>query len=162
MFCPIQEEIMVPENAGEGLLQVAQHILEEAAFIFTELRQPFTSISGPCVQASLEFTGPTAGRLIVRAPRACAELLATNLLGAEAGDQVIDQMAGAAMGELLNMIGGILMDVWFKAKEGYHLGIPEIRDRSEGVINDPQGLSHHAIVLVTEEQYLLEIHVYFK
>jgi hypothetical protein len=153
---------MVPENAKESLLQVVQHTLEEAAFVFTEPQETKVNMPGRCVQASLGFSGLAEGKLVIRAPRSFANLLAANLLGADPEDEATGQMSLAAMGELLNMIGGILIEVWFNALSGYHLGIPEIREIPDGNLPYSDGPAPCSVALTSEERYPIEICAYFK
>jgi CheY-specific phosphatase CheX len=60
------------------------------------------------VARSLEFHGPVHGAFGVRVPLDTARLLASNLLGEE-GEEVSDEQAGEAVGELANIVCGVLL-----------------------------------------------------
>jgi CheY-specific phosphatase CheX len=153
---------MVPERVHEKLQKAVQKTLEEVAFIFTEPCENPEPISGQCVEATIAFFGKVPGRLVFRAPRHFAELLAANILGLEPEDATAGALAHEAVGELLNMVGGILLESWFGVFERYHLGIPKVKETQRNETHKEDRKNTYTVALTTEEEDRLEITAYFE
>jgi chemotaxis protein CheY-P-specific phosphatase CheC len=111
----------------QTLSAVAARVLEDAAFLFVEAGDAEAAIDGPAVVAAMDFGGPAAGRLHLQVPPDLAAELAANLLGVDAGDPESEGRGEAAVGELLNMIGGLFTAEAFGTGVVCPLGIPEVR-----------------------------------
>jgi CheY-specific phosphatase CheX len=94
----------------DSLLEGAvAEVLESMCFLSTggETALPASSETA-WVARKLEFRGPLRGSFGVQVPLDTARLLASNLLGEE-GDDVSDEQAGEAVGELANIVCGVLL-----------------------------------------------------
>jgi hypothetical protein len=150
---------MLPEEAQEKLLQAVQGILEEAAFVFTETVPEPGPPADELLQATLTFSGPARGRLVLTAPPRLGVVFAANLLGVEPDDPAAGKLAGSAFGEMLNMIAGALMELWFGRQAICRLGVPEVRQVSRADDGGPVACS---ACLVTEEQERVDVQAYLE
>lgn len=145
---------MLPEQAQEKLLLAVQGTLENAAFVFTETVPDPGPPPDELLEATLTFSGPARGRLVLIAPPRLGVVFAANLLGVEPDDPAAQAMAGSAFGEMLNMIAGILMELWFGRQAICRLGVPEVRQVGEP--GNGAGAACSA-ALVTEEQERVDV-----
>ncbi|NLH49749.1 MAG: chemotaxis protein CheX [Myxococcales bacterium] len=136
---------------------VAQRILEEAAFIFAEPAEDDAPLESPTINAQLDFRGPSNGRLLLRASPEFAVLLAANLLGVEPDEPDALTRRQGAVGEILNMIAGALMETLFGDEVTVHLGIPEI----DAGLRPSATPAANRTVLLTEEEFPVEISLYW-
>lgn len=106
--------------------------LEEAAFVFAEPADPKPGDwpSGIMLAAGLPFSGrPTGTLTLLASPDFCIEL-AANMLGLEPVDEAAERAALDALGELLNVICGVLIEAWQGPDSTLRMGIPEVRQTS--------------------------------
>jgi CheY-specific phosphatase CheX len=109
------------------LARVLGSTLEEAAFVFADSTDDAPPHEGPLVEARLAFTGAFDGELALVAPAALAATLAANLLGEDEGGAAATGDDEDAMGELLNMIAGVLAAELFGENGAFELGLPRVR-----------------------------------
>jgi len=79
--------------------------------------------------ASLDFSGPIAGKVVFLIPIKLARSLTSDFLGQENADVASDEMEGTIK-EVVNMIMGKALSL-IDEKAIFKLGIPEISDISE-------------------------------
>jgi hypothetical protein len=130
------------------LQQITARIFEEAAFIFTEAvagaPPPFV---GDVIEARVTFSGPSSGTVSLATSAELSTALAANLLGIEPDDPDAGARARDAIGEMLNIIAGVLIGELFGPEVIGRLGIPQVELRgSEGYHVDGSVVS-----LLTEE-----------
>jgi hypothetical protein len=94
---------------AELLAQVTGQILEEAAFVFTDSGARPPPFVGPLLEVHLPFSGADAGELVVWTSSALARTFAANLLGTEADSPEAVGHEAEALGELTNIILGVLV-----------------------------------------------------
>ena len=141
------------EHPAVDIGPVVRQILEEAAFIFAEPAEDDAPLESPTIRAHLDFHGPRGGRLLLNASPEFAVLLAANLLGVEPDEPDALARRQGAVGEILNMIAGALMETLFGDEVTVHLGIPEIG----GDHRPPASPVASRIVLLTEEEFPVEV-----
>ncbi len=108
------------------LAQVTARTLEEAAFVFLEPADPAPPWGDePVVESRISFSGASSGELQLRASGRLATSLAANLLGLEPEDAAVSPQRLDAVGEMLNMIGGVLIHELAPAG-GIELGLPRV------------------------------------
>lgn len=117
---------MHPNLTNELLLDVSTRVLEASAFLVTEACPAEPSLGADVLLACLPFSGPEAGELRMRIPRALARRLAINMLGVESGDSEAILGASDAAGETLNVIAGALMARVYGTRVVCHLGVPRV------------------------------------
>jgi hypothetical protein len=95
---------------GEGgLAAVATTALEEAAFLFVEPAPELAVPSERAVVATIGIATPARAQLRVVTDPDGARLLAANVLGVEADDPDVDAQSEAAVGELANILAGLVL-----------------------------------------------------
>lgn len=92
-----------------GLAAVATNALEEAAFLFVEQADSVDLPLDRAVIASIGFAAPARGLLRVVTDADGARLLAANVLGLEGDDPDVGESSVAAVGELANIVAGLLL-----------------------------------------------------
>jgi Chemotaxis phosphatase CheX len=111
----------------EALAQALKQVLEEAAFVFAEVREAPAPFPGRLLEARLRYRGPQSGELRLVADAGLAATLAANLLGEDEG-QGTAARAADALGELLNMLAGAWVARIFGASARCDLGLPAVRE----------------------------------
>jgi chemotaxis protein CheY-P-specific phosphatase CheC len=117
---------MSSELSPELLASVAVPVLEQAAFVFSERDPSPPAWEGEVLAVELAFSGPSAGRLLLVATPAFGAGLAANLLGLEPGAPELVDRAKDALGELVNMVCGILLERWQGAEAACKIGSPTV------------------------------------
>jgi CheY-specific phosphatase CheX len=122
----------VAEATPALLAETLGATLEEAAFLFTEPEpSPPPFAAARVLEARIGFRGPTAGELRLVAEHSLARTLAANLLG-EDDAAVLTTRAPDALGELLNMVVGLLVVRLFGDDARCRLGTPRVREIDPG------------------------------
>lgn len=112
---------------GEGLLDVAAQVFQEAAFCFIEPLSYEITLEKELLVASLAFSGKVTGSLLVATPRAFARQAAANLLGLELSDEEAERRSKDALGELLNMVAGVFFAASLGTENDVQLGLPSTK-----------------------------------
>ncbi|MFL5302515.1 MAG: chemotaxis protein CheX [Anaeromyxobacteraceae bacterium] len=115
------------EITRELLENVLTRTLEEAAFVFAEATDAPPQHERTLVEARLAYTGVEAGELTLAAPASLAATIAANLLGEDEGGASTTGDDEDAIGELLNMIAGVVVVELFGEDAACQLGLPRVR-----------------------------------
>jgi len=145
------------------LVDAGQKVLEDAAFMFTELAEDTPEEStwdGGVVQAWLPFTGPVSGRFMLVSSLALTATLAADLLGLEPGDVEALEKAEDALGEMLNMMAGLTLEKLLSPLGCWELGVPEVKRMPAGQYVRQQSHAQAWARLDTEEEEALELAVF--
>ncbi len=108
----------------ELLVEVTNQILDETAFLCTELVQTPPTFPAEVLRATLAFDGPGKGEMVMLASRTLAENLAETLLALDPGSPEVAANAEPALAELLNILAGALTAAWFGEEADCKLGLP--------------------------------------
>jgi hypothetical protein len=139
----------------ETLSEVAAQVLEDVAFVFTERAAEPSAWSGEAIEATLPYSGPEDGALFVRTTPALGARFAANMLGVELDDPEVAARSNDAVGEMLNVVAGVLVARVFGTATLVHLGVPSVGARSS-----PTAVrSPCAVALLSDEGEPLEIQV---
>ncbi len=113
----------------EGFVRALTQTLDEAAFVFVEGVEPDGAPWGgdTVVEARIPFHGPAAGRISLAVSLEHAVELAANLLGVDPAAPEAASAASDALGELANILCGVLLERWFPGDERYGMGTPIVR-----------------------------------
>lgn len=116
----------MPAELSTHLLgDVLGRVLEEAAFVFTEPGAQ-SSPEGPLLQAQLRYVGRHAGELCLVANERFAGAMAASILGEEEGGAELTGDDRDALGEVLNMVAGVLAVELFGPDSRCALGLPVV------------------------------------
>jgi CheY-specific phosphatase CheX len=137
----------------EALSRAAITVLEETAFAMPMVA-PARPWRGEVVQAELIFKGPLNGKLILATAAPTAGRLAANILGVEKveRDQITD-----AVGELLNILAGCVMESWFGVAQKVSLGIPSTRTLPATEHDSFVARASLSLSLLTEEDERIDV-----
>lgn len=91
----------------ESLELLVQEALEQAAFLFVDPVKELV-LPSQLVQASLSFTGPACGCMTLTTTPGVANQVAANMLGVDMDDGDSAKHADNALGELLNILAGMM------------------------------------------------------
>lgn len=108
------------------LQDVVTRTIEDAAFMFAMPRYSEVPGGGEMVMAGLDVSGSLEGRLSMAMDPDEVQRLAANMMGLEPDDPVLDTGADGALGELLNIVAGILVPEACGSDEEYALGLPDV------------------------------------
>ena len=143
------------ENLRQALEAATIQVLEDTAFALTEPdRSPATAWPESMVLASLAFEGPVRGCFSLVAPPALCLTLAADIT---ADDEVGDD-AEAVLGEILNMVAGIVLDRMLSEEGQWELGVPRT-ERIGPMEQEARPQQDVRIRLLTEEDEPIEASV---
>jgi CheY-specific phosphatase CheX len=91
------------------IIQVAQEILENLAFLSTRPVEEVAAVRGDRAAVGVEYSGPTTGILLLDLPSEVLPELAANMLGVDMGEEGDQQQRLDALGELGNVLCGNLL-----------------------------------------------------
>jgi hypothetical protein len=149
----------MPEISREMLEGVLVRTLEEATFVFAEATDDPPPHEGILVEARLGYAGPQQGELTLVAPAGLAATLAANLLGEDEGGASTTGDDLDAIGELLNMIAGIVVAELFGEGGSCQLGLPRVRRITPDAQARTLATATAAATLVEEEGRRIDLAV---
>ena len=119
-----EEQSKETEIFFEGL----QSVLEKMAFMFADLVDPSELDGGgsDLLEATMEFTGKTQGRVLLAAQAELCASLAENMLGIDE-DEVNDGSMEDALREVLNMTCGLYLTNRWGDDVVFDLTVPVVR-----------------------------------
>jgi len=115
--------------SNEILFDVTKQVFEEAAFVFLEMNDEIEDWEEDMVQVIMSFQSPESeGRMVLSASNEFTIELAANMLGMDEDDETVLDKGKAAIGEILNMICGVMMERLYGDEVICKLGLPETQD----------------------------------
>jgi hypothetical protein len=117
---------MLELPSAERLTEIVAGILADATFMFVESAETKDWQGTELLCARLAMEHGERVELMLRAEPALGPTLAANLLGTEVDSEEARASAGAALGELANMVAGALAVEVFGHEAICHIGIPEV------------------------------------
>lgn len=124
----------------DALAALATTALERTAFMLSERAEAGArGLAGATHCAVIEYRGPSAGSIGVRATPAFLRALAAGLLGVEPADITDDASATDALRELCNILGGSVVRALGGGDSSYSLGLPGVVDAEDPRIAGAEG-----------------------
>lgn len=111
---------------NDELAVLAASTFADTAFLLTEPTSDEQPWSDEWVSAVIGFEAHVSGRLVIAAPRSVAAQVAADMLCLEPGAAEAVAQAGAAVAELANVLGGVLVAQLFGSTGKWQLGLPKI------------------------------------
>lgn len=111
------------------LARLAVEALERTAFVLADPCDAPENLPEADTFAQIDFEGPEAGGVDLRASRAFAKNLAASILGCDASE-VADSQAEEALRELANILGGSVIRELGGEDCQFSLGLPRLGERS--------------------------------
>lgn len=140
------------ELTTELLHRVASQVLEDAAFLLTEIgdaEPPPSEVRN----ATVAFSGPQRGLVRLSASEDLLRQLTADMLGVEPDDQNAAEQSGSALAELTNILAGALVAELFGTATFCKLGVPELSKPSKSSLDR----AHCAITRVDMEGRTLAV-----
>ncbi len=119
------------EQKAATLATIFSEVLANLAFMFTDEDLYDENGDTQWLETSIGYRGDHNGKLRFRCTREFTELLATNLLGTEPGEQTTTAQQDDAAKEFMNIVCGQLVTAIHGTEEVYNLTIPEIENLDE-------------------------------
>jgi chemotaxis protein CheY-P-specific phosphatase CheC len=113
------------EQIEKILYRVTEEVLGKLAFIFSFPQEDREVMTGPAASASVSFTGPFSGRLLMRISETVLPDMAGNMLGVEKNETTAEHHYDA-LKELINVICGNLLPRIGGRKAIFNVGTPQI------------------------------------
>jgi len=142
---------VLTEEQRTELGPVLAEILEDAAFIFARVVAdlPPERADTALYVAELQIgSTPSLHLLVATSPGLAAEV-AANMLGVELEDDKAAELAADAVRELVNVVGGRLVNQWFGHASTLEISVPQIAQSSMGQLRARVGKHHQLTTLVT-------------
>lgn len=137
------------------LMQLISDTLEETAFVFTEpADEPPPPFEGEPIRAEIPVSGSARGRLALTTCLEQGRLLAANFLGVDPDDPEAMGKEGDAVGELLNILGGVLLGTLYPARTQPQMGTPSI---SSPAPTDASATAPGLFSLISEEGCRIDV-----
>lgn len=108
-----------------ALARLVVDALERTAFVLADPCDDPDALPPADTFAQIDFHGPTAGNVELRASRAFARNLAASILGSDAGE-VSDLQSEEALRELANIVGGSVITALGGSDCRISLGLPRL------------------------------------
>ena len=126
------------EQIRKALSQVAVETFEKLAFMFAfpEDEDPGEQVEA-LVSASVVFSGPFSGQVIIHISKAVLPELAANMLGLDDESDVTVDQQHDALKEALNVVCGNLLPVIAGRQHIFNMKMPQILSRDEIPESDP-------------------------
>lgn len=114
------------EQKAATLATIFSDVLADLAFMFTDDECADAAMEEHWLETKIGYRGPVCGDLSFRCTRAFSQLLATNLLGADADGDGNFAEADDAVKEFMNIICGQLVTALHGTEKVFDLTIPKI------------------------------------
>ncbi len=139
------------------LLETTRALLEQAAFLFAEQAEQPAEFSGPMSASTLRFTGGGNGKLMLIVTPKRGTALAADLLGLDPDAPEASEKSHDALGEMLNMLTGMLSDAWPQTSEPWEIGTPKTGLLTVGELVAAKAAFSIKASLVTEDGDPIEV-----
>lgn len=145
----------------ELLGEVTARILEEAAFVFTQQTESPPDFEGDVVESRIGLSGPVHGEVLIASSAQFAHDLAANLLGVDPDDDTARANRLDALGEILNIIGGALLEELSSQAQATpehpaRLGLPSVAAVAPAAHEERRQSALLSVAFVTEEGHRLD------
>jgi CheY-specific phosphatase CheX len=118
---------MADERLAEILTRTAAELLEQVAFIFVEAGDEEPRWPAEVVEARIDIDGSRSAGLSMTVSRRQATAIAAELMGLEPDDEEAARRAVDALGEVLNMLAGLVAHKALGDEPPPVIGIPTVR-----------------------------------
>lgn len=146
-------EVMTSERLGT----VVSELLESAVFIFAESAEPPPWPVTVLWSAHLEMEKQESYRLALCVPRELALTLAANLLGLEPDSDEAKDSLGDAVGEMANMLAGLLAVELFGKDVICRIGVPRTDEETVDQHTAHAAQAFCRVSLKTEEGHRMDV-----
>jgi chemotaxis protein CheY-P-specific phosphatase CheC len=139
----------------EKLTDLVASILADATFVFVEPVQSDAWHQSDALCARVVFGQGKDVELVLRAAPALAPTLAANLLGIEPESDEARESAADAVGELANMLAGVLAVAVFGPETICRISIPEVAlEVGQSLVPIPEPDACRTVLLTEDGHYL--------
>ncbi len=143
---------MSNEKTLAAIAEIAVQVLEEMTYIFAEPVGRPGGWRDELIVARLPFSKEKQGALFIAAAKDICHEITANMLGVEPDDPQIPARSPDAVGELANIIGGVLMERMYGSEGAGQLGIPEVKIMDPKELPQPKENDARVFFLDEEER----------
>jgi len=150
--------IQVSPQMLEGIISVA---LEEVAFLFVQPSEGEAKWNGRIIQADIMFSGPCNGKLVFALDPQLGVEIASNMIGSDIDETETEAKSLSACSELLNIMGGMVLEKLFGNNPDYRLGLPSVKFESPEIYESDFSQAESSIVLNTDDGRRVDLSIIF-
>jgi len=122
---PLSTSLKAEPN-GALLAELGATCLEECVFVLARPAEGRVTWPAEVSRAAIALDGPVPGRLTIAAGQALGLEIAAGMLGLDPADPEAHRSVDAALGELVNILAGVLAERLYGPDASYRIGLPEL------------------------------------
>jgi chemotaxis protein CheX len=150
------------EIFSEALLSGMAEVFETMMFMSVEeCNEMYEAIDGEALLSSITFKGSVEGCLGVSCNLNCAQTIARNMLGSEAGETVPEEEVVDAMGEVANMVLGAVKARLAESVGDIQVSIPTVVSGKQ-LINSLGDGSHEVSKMVHIDEDVAQVTLLYR
>lgn len=140
-----------------ALLEGAKEVFETMVFMdLEEAPEPSLQIEGESILGSITFSNAIEGCLTIRCDMSCARVVAANMLGLDASEEIADEEVCDAIGEITNMVMGSVKSRAATETGELQVSIPTVV-RGQDLANSlGEGASSVVVKANADEEHVIE------
>ncbi len=140
-----------------ALLDGAKEVFETMVFMdLEESSEPSLQIEGDSLQGSITFSNSIEGCLTIRCGMPCARVVASNMLGLDASEEIADEEVCDAIGEITNMVMGSVKSRVAVNTGELQVSIPTVVCGQNLVNSLGERASKVVVKVSTDEEHVIE------
>jgi CheY-specific phosphatase CheX len=143
---------------SKTMSHVAIETLEQLAFIFSSPLENVDMLNHDATAASVSFSGPFSGRLMIKIDTAPVRELVSNMLGTDE-DEINEEQKYDAIKETLNILCGNLLPEIAGDQDIFSMKTPYIVSKEEQAKNDKEGPFAATTLSIDDEKCSLYLFV---
>jgi two-component system chemotaxis response regulator CheY len=122
---PIAGSLKAEPSVGM-LAETGASCLEECVFVLARPAEGRAPFPAEVSRASINFEGTVAGRLVISTGSELGLEIAAGMLGVDPADPEAHRSVDPALGELVNILAGVLAERLYGPECAYRIGLPEL------------------------------------
>lgn len=140
-----------------ALLEGAKEVFETMVFMgLEESSEPRLQIEGDSILGSITFSNAMEGCLSIRCDMPCARVVAANMLGLDASEEIADDEVCDAIGEITNMVMGSVKSRAATETGELQVSIPTIVRGHDLANSLGEGASSVVVTAITDDEHVIE------
>jgi len=148
---------------NEVLIESAKEVFETMVFMdLTEATEPDQNVEGWALLGTITFQGSLEGCLAICCGTACAQAIATNMLGIDTNEKLTEEDTCDAIGEIANMIMGSVKSRLLENVGNLEVSIPSVISGHELRNSLGEGAEKISVKVNIEDEYVAELSLLYR